>query len=285
LCYSINELYNFLGKIKSDEISLVKKENEIVFRTKGTKVGLTLQNEIKLPLDEIGKIKAWKDLPETFLDAIKMTIECCSKDMSRPVLTCINVSEKGYLESTDAFRIVHYNIMQNMPVKTFLLPQTSAIIVDRLKPTQIAEGNGWIHFKTEQGTVLSCRIFVEKFPDCSPLLNVEGETLIFPDETIEMIDKAEIFAKRDCVLDESITINIENNVLTIKSKSETGWCQTTKKLKDGMADINFSITPYLLKDILKKDNTCIINKKMVSFKGDVWQYVSMLRIKEKDVEK
>jgi len=236
-----------------------------------------LQNEIKLPLDEIGKIKEWKKLPKLFLDAIKMTIECCSKDMARPVLTCIHVNEKGYLESTDAFRIIHYDISQNMPVKTFLLPQTSAIIVERLEPTQIAEGNGWIHFKTAQGTIISCRIFEDKFPNCNVHLNVEGEKLIFPKETIEMIDKAEIFTKRDYILDESININIQNNVLIIKSKSETGWCETTKKLKEKIKDINFAIIPYLLKTILKENNNCIINNKMISFTGNAWQYVSMLK--------
>jgi len=164
-----------------------------------------------------------------------------------------------------------------MPVKTFLLPQTSAIIVERLEPTQIAEGNGWIHFKTEQGTIISCRIFEDKFPNCNIFLNVEGEKLIFPKETIEMIDKAEIFTKRDYILDESININIKNNVLIIKSKSETGWCETTKKLKEKIKDINFAIIPYLLKTILKENNNCIINNKMISFTGNAWQYVSMLK--------
>jgi len=130
------ELYELLSKLKKDEIEITTKGNEIILKSGRTKAGLTLQQEIKLPLEEIGELGKWKPLPEDFLKHIKFAMAACSRDMSRPVLTCVHVSKDGIIEGSDSFRIARCQLKTEMPVKTFLLPASSAIQVIRVEPTK-----------------------------------------------------------------------------------------------------------------------------------------------------
>ena len=86
-------LYAFLGKNKRDEIILEWEENQVVIKAGRSKAGLVLEQEIKLPVEEVGEIGKWKELPAGFLNALRFCYPCCSKDMSRPILTCVYVSE------------------------------------------------------------------------------------------------------------------------------------------------------------------------------------------------
>ena len=55
-------------------------------------------------------------------------------------------------------------------------------------PTHIAEGQGWIHFKTEKGTEYSCRTFFgDTFPDVSKYMDVQGEDFELPKSIEEVI--------------------------------------------------------------------------------------------------
>lgn len=204
--------------------------------------------------------------------------------MSRPVLTCVYVNKEGVIEGSDGLRITHCQLTnpdtgeeEKMPVKTFLLPAMAAVEVVKLKPVKIAEGDGWIHFKTDEETVLSCRIFEDDFPDTTPFLKVEGVDLILPKTIDEILDRAAVFAKRDHFLDESVTLTIEDRHILISSKSDAGWFKESVRIRYDNTPITFSITPYLLKDILKETNVCVVCEDRLKFEGEGWEHITTLR--------
>ena len=135
------ELYQLLNRLKKDDVEISTKDNEIRITSGRTKAGLTLQEEITLPLEEIGETGKWKPLPEDFLHYVKLAMGACSRDMSRPVLTCVHVNEK-IVEGSDSFRIMKCELEEEVPAKTFLLPANSAAEVVKLKPVKIADGDG-----------------------------------------------------------------------------------------------------------------------------------------------
>ena len=164
-----------------------------------------------------------------------------------------------------------------MPFGPFLIPVSSVRELVKLKPTKIAEGEGWIHFQTEEGSIMSCRIFEDKFPDVSPFLAVEGIEINFPKTTEDVLDRAGVFSKRDHFLDEEVLITLANNRIKVKSQSESGWFEEEINFAYKDDPITFSISPYLLKDILKETSSCILGEDRLKFEGAGWAYITILR--------
>lgn len=270
-------LYKFLGKIKKDEIDISIEKNEIILKSGRAKASLTLENEVKLPLSEVAVNSKWFDLPTDFIQFLKFAIPCCSNNAITAIITCVNVTKEGFIEASDNYRILRCQLQQEMPVNTFLLPSKSALEVVKLNPVQVAEGRGWIHFKTEEDTIISCRILEEKYPLISSLLNVSGIKVTLPQCIEEVLERAMVFAKRDNIFDEAVEIELGDNKLKIQSESDSGWFEEDVNMKYDEDVLNFVISPYLLKDILVETFCCEIGKNNLKFEGDQWIYVSTLR--------
>ncbi len=271
------EFYKFISKINTDDIEMEPTENQILFSSGRTKAGMTLHEKIILPLKSIGKKEKWHDLPEDFIHYLSLAVGSCGNDMSRPILTCVNITQEGKIVGSDSYRLMICDMETEMPVDSFLLPANAALQTIKLKPIKIATGEGWVHFKTDRGTELSCRIFDDKYPDTSAYETIEGVQLSFPKSITEMLERVWIFAKRENMLDEMITISIAENRMTVESKSETGWIKEKINMKYKDEPISFSITPYLLHDILKETYDFTLSENAIMFQGAGWNYISMLK--------
>jgi hypothetical protein len=255
-----DHLYKFLGKVTKDDIDLELKDNEIVFTAGRAKAGMSLQAEIKLPLEEISGRKKWQELPENFNKFIGFAMSSCSKDMSRPVITCVHVNQSGIIEASDSYRITRCDLKEELPIETFLLPATSAVDVVKINPTKGVKKEGWVHFSNEEGIEISCRIFTDTYPDTSMVLEMRGDRIILPQTINEVLERAMVFSKREHLLDEIVTITIQDKSLEISSQSKTGWFREEINMKYSGDKIVFSITPFLLKGILSETRECNISK-------------------------
>ncbi len=275
-----DRLYALLGKIKKDEIEIEAKGNEVQIRAGRSHAGFTLQREIKLPLEEeiIQKGK-WKELPAKFLDFMGLAVSSCGKELAKAILMCVHVNEKGFIEGSDDRRITRCDLGESMPVKTFLIPASAVLDMLRIKPTKIAEGEGsWMHFHNPMGTIISCRLFDDKYPNCSSILRMEGAELVLPHSIKEVLERANVFAKRDHLLDEELFVTIQNGRIRIEAEADSGWFREETKIEYNHAPISFQIVPYLLKGILSdKNQSCEISKGKIKFEGKGWVYVSLLR--------
>lgn len=271
------ELYKYLNRIKSETIETKLVENELRIITPTGRAGLVLHEEVKLPLDEIGAIGRWKKLPKDFKDALKYTIATTSSDMSNAILTCINITKEGIIESSDNFQLTRYETAGVLP--TYLLPARTAQILVRYNIMEVARGSrGWVHFRTDADTIISCRIFEEEFPDISFLLDVEGMEVEFPKEMHEIVERAEIFAKRDFSFDEFITVVLDDKKLILRSQSDAGWFEESIDLEHTVEhDIQFNINPTFLKNILKHKYTAIVGETSIKIEGDGWILIATLQ--------
>jgi len=265
------ELYELLRKIKQDDIEISVEDNEIQIKAGKATAGLTLHQEIKLPLEEIGEAGKWKTIPEGFLNAVKMSIYSTGKNLGEPLLTCVHVNENGYIEGSDGLRIIRYQI-NKMPVKTFLIPYGSASEVVKLNPIKIAEGKGWIHFKTEKGTIMSCRIFEEAYPETSGFLKVNGVCFVFPQGINDILDRAMVFSS------DTVNIKLDKKKISIKSESEAGWFEESANVRYEDKALSFIIAPVLLKNILSETLNCTYDEKLLKFEGENWVYVAAINI-------
>lgn len=270
-------LYQLLGKLKKEEIDIEITDSEIILKSGRATAGLVFQSEIKLPLEEVSTISKWKKLPELFIKACEFVVGSAGHDMSRANLTCVHVNNGGFIEASDGLRITKF-MVEGIPIKTFLIPATSCLQVIKLKPISIAEGKGWVHFKTEEGTIISCRIFEDDiFPDTKPHFKVEGTEITFPKTSAEVLDRASVFAKREHLFDESIEITLENKRFRIKSESETGWFEEELNGKYEGDSLTFQISPYLLRGIFAETLTCTLSKDRLQFEGENWKSITALK--------
>jgi DNA polymerase III sliding clamp (beta) subunit (PCNA family) len=273
-------LYKYISKVKETEIELSVVESELVLKCGRAKSGFALSTEIKLPIDEeLSEKSTWHEIPNNFLEHLLFASKVCSKNSYDNKLTCVHVdAENGIIEASDNYRIAHCHIPK-IPIQPFLLPFTSASIIFQSYPLQIAEGKGWIHFKNDDGTIVSCRTFDEKYVDTSNFFKKKkgALTVTFPDSLKEVIDRAVIFAKRDNAIEESVTIELSDKKVMVQSKSDTNWFKETIPFKHKGDAVTFSVTPYLLQDILLKMNSCSLVNNLLIFEGTDWTYVTGLR--------
>jgi DNA polymerase III sliding clamp (beta) subunit (PCNA family) len=277
-----DELYGLLYKFKKDEVELaVFDDPELSVICGRAKAGLRFQTDIKNPVSNISEKGKWKKIPDGFLKALSFAMGCCGHEDARPILTCVHVNQEGFIEGTDSFRIAR-TMIESLPVKTFLIKAEDAAIIVRMEPVKIAEEKSFIHFKTEEGAVLSCRTFSEDtFIDPTPFLKVKGEKIRFPKRIKEMLEKAMVFSKRENPLNEEVEIKLQNGSFVISSESDFGWFEEEVPIKYEGKDIAFAITPYLLRDILDQTLSCTISDRLLKFEGDNWIYVTMIREPEK----
>lgn len=271
------ELYAILKKMKGDEVEFEKENNSIIFKSGRAKADLTIQEEIRMPLGEIGEIKGWKKLPEDFCHFLKFAMATCVKDLARPMLVGVNVREDGFMESSDNRRLTRCELGEGMPVPDFILPASSCKEVVKLKPTKIAHSVDWVHFKTKSGSQLSCRILADTFPKVEKFFDFEGLVIEFPSTMMEVIDRAAVFSKQEDELKEEMEIILKKNRVTVKARNDSGGFEESVNMKYKDDPFSFLIIPYLLQDILKEGNTCTVGDKMLQFEGAGWKYVSVLK--------
>jgi DNA polymerase III sliding clamp (beta) subunit (PCNA family) len=275
-----DKLYQFLTKVKLEEIDIEVNDTELLITAGKAKAGLALQNEIKLPLDEeLGKKGKWKNLPENFVKYIAMCIPSCSTQSTKPLLGAVHINQEGIIEASDGYRITHCTLESNMPVKTFLIPSKSAKLMTQINPEKIAEGKGWVHFKTTEGTILSCRILEsDEFPNTSNHLNVKGEKIIFPKTISNIMERAGVFSKDSESEVDVIQISLENKRLTVKAKNNIAWFEETVNVRYEGKSIAFQINPSLLKGILAETQEGELAKGKLLFHGEGWTYLTTLMV-------
>lgn len=275
------ELYQLLSKIPHEEIEMTVKDTELIISSGRTQAGLVFQHEISLPLEEVEEKGKWKSLPPAFLEALKFVIPAAADSMVKPAFTCVHIRKDGIIETTDGFRVSRFSV-DEIGVDSFLLPVSIAKELLAYQVIQVAQGKGWYHFKTEEGTLFSCRIFQDQFPDIdnSGFLNVEGTELHLPVSLSEALDRAQIFSKRDEYLDEEVSVIIKDKKITVEGKSSSGWIKESVNLRYTGDPIAISIHPEFLKDMLSKIQTCTIGKSSVKFQGENWEHVIWMKAGE-----
>ena len=267
-------LYAFLNKIKREEIDVEWEENQVIIKAGKSKAGLVFEQEVKLPVEEIGEIKGWKKLPAETLEALKFCYPCCSRDMSRPILTCVHVSGKN-VQASDSFQIVQYKLQGKAPIKPFLLPASAVKELVKYDVKEISEGQGWLHFKTEDGTIFSSRVFDGEFPEVEGFLDFDGVEIAFPKTTVPALERAQIFSKNEVSMDNMATavVEVSDGQIKFSAQDESGWFEETIKAKYKGKTIKFITGVEFLIDLLGRAPSCVYGDNKIKFTGENWQHV------------
>lgn len=276
------EFHKLISKMGKKTVELEQTENEITIKGGRTKAGVRIQTEIKLPLDSVEERDEdnWQDIPEGLFEGLKLCISATAKDMASPILTNIAVLP-GRLLATDRFRISQYIISKG--VKTgFLINARTVPALLNLDATHYQLTGSWLHFQNEEGTVFSCRVYSENFPveDIDNVLNKSRESvkIQFPEILDSLLERITIFTKQEFRHDEEVSISIEGKVMKLRGEGIHGWVEETTSMKKGK-DLEFSINPHLLKEILSLSKDCMVSDDCVIFSSENFTHLISLSSK------
>ena len=266
-------LYEFLARVKDEEIEIEQEENEVLIKTGRSKAGLRFEHEIRLPLEEVGEIGKWKNLPEDFLPALSLCYPACSSDMSRPILTCVNI-RGDKVEASDSFQIIQYQLKKKM-FADFLIPASSVKELIKYDIQEVSVGENWVHFRTSEGTIFSCRTVEGKFPDVEKFLGIEGEEFTFPEDMREALSRANVFAKKETDISTIPTVKViaKDGKLILSARNEYGWFEEKLKTQHKDVKFSFSIGVEFLISLFDRLKTCKISDNKIGFAGDSWKHV------------
>ena len=270
-----------LRKWKEEEIRVEPRDNDLMVMGKRKRAAFTLDKEISLPVDSIELPKKWKPLPDGFTDAVKTTGQCAGANQAEFETTCVHLHPE-WVEATDRFQFCRWPLATGLD-ESFLVRQTALRHLASIQADEFGETDGWLHFRAKgQGTVLSCRRYLEEYPDLSKLMKLKGEPAILPKGLAEAAERAAVFASESAD-NPYVQIELRPAKLRIKGQGVSGWYQEARKVKYNGPAMSFVIAPGMLADIVRKHNDCQIGQDHLIVNGGAYTYVScLMRHSEKE---
>jgi len=264
-------LVSILKKRNEAEIEVAIKDDQLILKGKGRMSKVNMEQEILLPVDCITRTNKWKPLPESFAAALSDVCQCTGTDESQFALTCVHLST-DYIEACDNFQACRCTM--ELPIrKPVLLRAGSVQSISQFAMTHFSETKEWFHFKNKDGLILSCRRFVQSYPDLSGILSMKGTEITFPKNMAEAIDCAEVFTSESD--DKLVNVLIKDGKLTIKGTGPSGEHKEIRRVKFAK-NIQFNIAPKLLLNLFGKYNTCSLTKDKLKVQVDDMTYVTVL---------
>lgn len=275
------EILSLLGKIKDEELTLEKKQGELIIIGKKFKSGIRIEKEINLPLDFLDTEVEYRDLPEDFIEGANLCVFSAAKEKVSSILSNIHVKD-NFIESCDNFRLTRFKLKEEIEDELLISAKGVRHLTD-YSLNQYGLTEGWIHFKDkENGLTFSCRTFEENYPDLDNFLLAKGSPIRLPDGLIEMLDRSSIFSSGNEGKDNLVSINIGNNWCAVRGENENGWFEEKTRIKIKDKEYAFMASPKILKDILKKTQKAILTESILKFRSNKFDHVmSLTKKKEK----
>lgn len=271
------ELFSFLSKFKKHELELELNKKEMLLKTKRSKSGIMFEMDINLPLDEMGVPEKWMKLPNDFVEGVKTCSISVGSDMTAPALCCIHL-HNGFIESTDNHRITRYELSKKAFKKGLLIPATSLRLIENYHPIKYAVTDGWVHFISDNDVMYSCRTFDDVFPDIAQFLDViSGKAVMFPDETVDIINRVSVFSSSD-IQNAEVEINIKKNWIEFRCQNDIGHSEEKTRIKYNGPSITMRMNPTFLISIMPHINEGVVSDGggKIFFCGDRFDHLVCL---------
>lgn len=271
------KLLKVLQKLPEEHIEVSIEEGQLQVLGKGRKATFRLEADIVLPIDSIEEPGEWRPLHDSFAEAVQMVQHCAGRDDSQFAMTCLHLT-KDHIEACDNFQVCRWAMPTGLTQEVLVRQQAIKHIVS-LGMHEVSEGESWLHFRNQAGLMLSCRHYLEDFPEVGKVLGVEGKATNLPKALTEAASLASLFSSEN-KLEDQVLVEIRPGKLRITGVGISGSYQETKKLVYHGKPIKFYIAPELLADLVKRHSECIITPTRLKADTGAYQYVACLRVPE-----
>jgi len=253
--------YNLLLSTNSKDVKLKVLKNELRVTGKGFKAGVRLYKSER-PLD-IELPTRYKKFNTAILHALDICQLTASKDMSRPLITCVHVHPE-FVEATDSYRLTTFP-METGVKKPFLIPARHIPNLLAYDVLSYARQDGWLHFRNKNKVIFSCRTFEETYVDTTPAREKKGTRIQFTKKLIEILEAANVFLNDKHASEMYVEIKITDNKAKVRSEGSDGWFAGRVPARCAK-DVSFYINPFLLRDVLQSKGRIMLGKRSIIFK-------------------
>lgn len=266
-------LLSILRKLVEDEIDVEVGEDEMKIIGKRRSIGLRMESQILLPIGAVKPPKRFTDLHPEFCEAVNIVQQCASKNEAFFNVTCVHV-HPNWVEACDNYQLSRYDLETGVK-QPFLVRRDAIKHIQQLGMTQFGETESWVHFRNTNGLVMSCRRYVEQYPDLSKLLKVKGSKMTLPKGLTEAVERASIFSAENTEQDE-VMVDLSPGRVRVRGTGISGWYKETRKINYDGAPLSFMIPPQLFITIVKRFNDCEVTKDKLKVDGGKFIYVTTL---------
>ena len=272
-----------VGKMASGRISVELGDNEVVISDGKTTAGFAVSGEAEQPDIGLSSIKKWHDLPEDFCKAVSFCAFSAATDISKGVLTCVNISG-GTVSSCDNFRLTTYDMEYELPeAASMMIPRKVVNPLVESSPIKVAitgDRNNWLHFQNEDGVIFSCRQMPSgTYPDIEHLLDVEGERVVLPRDMSETLERTEILAAYGEYGGQFVEFHLSKDKMLCRGESDRGWIEESVDIEYDGPELSLIADPHMISQILKHVNVATVGDRML-FEGDNFKHVISLMDEE-----
>jgi len=276
-------LLSILGKLSEDIIDVEVKDGQLLIRGKRRKLGIQMELDVLLPLDEIENPEddQWKDLSPDFTDAVRIVHTCTGNDKEHLLLMCVHI-HPNHLEACDCHQMARYPVETELDESILVRGESLKKIIG-FDMTQFCVTSDWIHFRNPAGLVLSCRRFLDDYSIAiDEFLTNDGiKPVILPGDLEEVVSRAEIFSSDNAISDH-VRVVIGTNKLRIEASGVSGWYQEVKKISYVGERFEFLIAPKMLVEITKKSHSCGVAEGRLLVDTGKFKYVTCTQLEEDD---
>jgi len=262
------EFSKLMKKITAKEINIVIDKGQLVIASKRTTAKMVINEEITLPIQDDKQELKWKKLPKNFNKAVSLCLLSTSKLSDSQTLTCVSFS-KDKIQSCDNDKMTIFTLDKEYFKKDLLISAKNLYALMNFKAIYYNRGKDWVHFKTEQGTIYSCRQYDFDYFDLMSQVE-KGKPITFPKDMITLLDRAVIFSDQD---KKQVKVSITNGSMVVTGQNEVGSIVEKSKIKYKGKDFEFNVIPEVLHHILKVDAKAFLCEHGFKFKADDFIHV------------
>ncbi len=207
-------LFQLLNKMSEETLDIFPQDSELRVHGARRRSGVRMEAEVELPVDAIDLPEKWRKLPEEFLNAARIVSRCAGADDSEFCLTCIHI-HSDFVEACDDIQAARYPL-------AIKLQQPIIIRRDALKHTfgmdmvAYGETEDWFHLRNKAGMIVSCRRYVEEYPDLDQtgIFKPGKGKIKLPQGLVSAAEKAAVFSSENVEMN-NVIIDLRTGKLKI----------------------------------------------------------------------
>lgn len=274
-------LLKILRKLPDETIDVTIQENELVVNagssTRRRAFGVTMEKEVTLPIHKVDVPTEWKPLHEDFAEAVTIVKEVATRDESRFLTTCIHIHPE-HVEAFDNYQASRYPILT--PVADAVLVRAESLRhVLSLDMTEFGETTDWLHFRNPIGLIFSCRRYLEKFKNLTPMFKTEGGIKVeLPPGLAEAAERAEI-PSSERKHENEVTVELRPGnpgKMRVRGVGDLCWYQESTPIEYDGPEMDFTISPKTLGELTKRPGGCVVTKDKLVVDGGKFLYMTAL---------